>query len=86
MDPVARAFFCSDFGAGKCSLAAYQYPLFCTVITIIFLLLLLFLKFLSMLFRFPVDNSHPIWYTNDKEEIKGFLTVTAPFFLRMETR
>lgn len=39
-----------------------------------------------MFFHFPIDKSHPVWYTWSIEEIKGFLTATAPFFSGMEMR
>ena len=64
----------------------YPYLPFHTIATIVSLFLLLLFAFLSMFFRLSIDSSHPVWYTEDKEGIKDFLSVTTPFFLRMETR
>ena len=58
----------------------YPYLPFRTVATIVVLFFLLLFAFLSMFFRLSIDSSHPIWYTEDKEEIKAYIENYCKFF------
>ena len=80
-----RAFFCADFGTAECFLSPIHICRFVPLQQLPPCICCFFLRFYPCFFRFPIDSSHPAWYTEDKEGIKDSLSVTTPFFLRMET-